>query len=113
MRPRKKRRRPPCKPHAARQPCAQKNTHYRGALDAARIDKQATLCLAVNANMPGAELVHMAQVPAEVPLRPNTYYFTLENKNALYEAMLKAQAIAIHVPAGMNGLKLELFGITP
>jgi len=55
----------------------------------------------------------MAQVPAEVPVRPNTYYFSVESKGALYENMLKAQAIAIYVPTGIKGLKLELFGITP
>src|SRR5471030_168376 len=63
--------------------------------------------------LPGIELVHMAQVPAEVPVRPNTYYFSVESKGALYENMLKAQAIAIYVPTGIKGLKLELFGITP
>lgn len=61
--------------------------------------------------LPGLQLRHMAQVPAEVPVRPNTYYFSIENKDTLYEAMLKAQAIAIYVPAGIEGLKLELFGI--
>jgi len=119
-----------------------KNTHYRGQLEATRVDRQTALCLAVNADMPalelvavvplrfkvaspddieriiglalpGIELVHMAQVPAEVPVRPNTYYFSVESKGALYENMLKAQAIAIYVPTGIKGLKLELFGITP
>lgn len=118
----------------------QKNTHYRGSLDAANIDRQTMLYLAVNADMPALELVaavpvrfkaaspddiailigralpgvglvHMAQVPSEVPVRPNTYYFSIENKGALYETMMEAQAIAIYAPAGMNGLKLELFGI--
>lgn len=117
-----------------------KSTHYRGLLDAARIDRHTALYVAVNADMPALELVaivplqfkisspdnidllleralpglqlrHMAQVPAEVPVRPNTYYFSIENKGTLYEAMLKAQAIAIYVPAGIDGLKLELFGI--
>ena len=119
----------------------EKSTHYYGKLDATRIDRQTALCLAVNADMPalelvavvplrfklgspddierivglalpGIELVHMAQVPAEVPVRPNTYYFSIESKGALYEHMMKAEAIAIYVPTGMKGLKLELFGIT-
>lgn len=119
----------------------QKNTHYYGPLDAKRIDRQTELCLAVNADMPalelvaavplqfkisspdnielllaralpGAELRHMAQVPAEVPVRPNTYYFSIENKGSIYDAMIKAQAIAIYVPSGIQGLKLELFGIS-
>jgi len=120
----------------------EKNTHYRGELEATRVDRQTALCLAVNADMPalelvavvplrfkvgspddieriiglalpGIELVHMAQVPAEVPVRPNTYYFSIESKGALYDNMLKAQAIAIYVPTGIKGLRLELFGITP
>ncbi|MFZ3288370.1 MAG: type VI secretion system baseplate subunit TssK [Telluria sp.] len=120
----------------------QRTTHYRGALDPAKVDRQTELCLAVNADMPalelvaavprlfkvgspdnierivvsalpGAELVHMAQVPSAVPVRPNTYYFSIENKGVLYESILKSQAIAIYVPAGMKALKLELLAITP
>lgn len=120
---------------------AYRSTHYRAVLDPARVDMQTALCLAVNAEMPalelvavvplqfkisspdhldqlvaralpGAELRHMAQVPAEVPVRPNTYYFAIENKGALHEAMIRAQAIAIYVPSGIRGLKLELFGIS-
>ena len=118
-----------------------KSTHHRAVLDPARVDMHTALCLAVNAEMPalelvavvplqfkisspdhldqlvaralpGAELRHMAQVPAEVPVRPHTYYFAIENKGALHEAMIRAQAIAIYVPSGIRGLKLELFGIS-
>ena len=62
--------------------------------------------------LPGAALRHMAQVPAEVPVRPHTYYFSIENKGAIHEAMLKAQAITIYVPSGIRGLQMELFGIS-
>ena len=48
--------------------------------------------LRVGRALPCVALVHMARVPAKVPPRQNICYFTLENKNALYEAMLKAQA---------------------
>lgn len=118
-----------------------KPTHHKGRLDAARIDRQTSLCLAVHADMPplelvaavprllkvgapddvertilfalpGAELMHMAQVPPEVPVRPNTFYFSIENKGALYDNMLKAEAIAIYAPASFKSLKLELFAIT-
>lgn len=121
---------------------AHRSTHYRGALDAAKLDQHSALCLAVNADMPalelvaavpgrfkvgspddvermivsalpGLKLVHMAQVPGAIPVRPNTYYFSIDNKSAHYEAMLKAQAIALYVPAGMNGLKLELLALLP
>ena len=120
---------------------ADRKTHYYGKLDAARIAGDTGLCLAVNADMPalelvsavprlfkvgspdsierivvsalpGAELSHMAQVPVSVPVRPNTYYFSISGRGMLYEDMIKSQAIAIYVPSGMKSLKLELFAIT-
>ncbi|TWI60950.1 type VI secretion system protein ImpJ [Pseudoduganella lurida] len=120
----------------------EKTTHYHAVLDPARIDRRTVLCLAVNADMPaielvaavplrfkmaspdaverlvgialpGVELVHMAQVPTEVPVRPNTYYFSVEPKGQLYEDMLKAQAMTVYAPGGMKGLRLELFAILP
>jgi type VI secretion system protein ImpJ len=119
----------------------QRSTHHRAPLDAARIDHATALYLAVSADMPAIELVasvparfkigapddveriivsslsgldlfHMAQVPPAIPVRPNTYYFSIGNKGALYENMLKAQTIAIYVPSGMKNLKLELFAVT-
>jgi type VI secretion system protein ImpJ len=119
---------------------AQKSTHYRAALDAAQIDSQTALGLAVSADMPplelvaavplrfkvgspddverligmalpGVELVHMAQVPPDVPVRPNTYYFSLARKGPLYDAMLAAQALTLYAPTGMQSLKLELFAL--
>lgn len=118
----------------------QRTTHYRGSLDISLIGPQTALCLAVNADMPALELVaavpllfkvgspdyiegsiaaalpglvlaHMAQVPAAIPIRPNTYYFALNAKEPLYERMLKSQAIAIYVPSGMKSLKIELLAI--
>lgn len=115
--------------------------YHHGKLDATVLDAKAVLYLAVNANMPalalvaavprhfkvaspsdieslvrnalpGLELVHMAQVPVEVPVRPNTYYFSIANRGERYEAMTKAQAITIYVPDTMEELKLELFAIT-
>lgn len=61
--------------------------------------------------MPGVKLVHAPQVPAAVPVRPNTYYFTLEPRGALYERMLQAQAITIYAPTGIPDLKLELIAV--
>lgn len=119
-----------------------KTSHYHGVLAQDRVDGRTGLCLAVSADMPalelvaavpvrfkigspdtvdrligiampGVELVHMAQVPGEVPIRPNTYYFSLTAKGNLYDDMLKAQAITVYAPSGMNGLRMELFGITP
>ncbi|MBB3223021.1 type VI secretion system baseplate subunit TssK [Pseudoduganella umbonata] len=119
-----------------------RTTIHQGVLDPARVERRTELCLAVSADMPalelvaavplrfkigspddvermisvslpGVELVHMAQVPGEVPVRPNTYYFSLTAKGNLYENMLKAQTIAIYAPSGMKGLRIELFGIAP
>ncbi len=120
---------------------ARTSLHY-GVLDPARVERRTELCLAVSADMPalelvaavplrfkigspddvdrlissampGVELVHMAQVPGEVPVRPNTYYFSLTAKGTLYDNMLKAQTIAIYAPSGMKGMRMELFGIAP
>jgi type VI secretion system protein ImpJ len=111
---------------------------FAAALDPAIVDGQTMLGLAVSADMPALELVaavpirfkissptniddivrlalsgvkltHMAQVPAAVPVRPNTHYFSLENKGTLFEAMLEAQALTLDAPLGMKGLKVELF----
>jgi type VI secretion system protein ImpJ len=35
-------------------------------------------------------------VPAAVPVRPDTYYFSLSTKSGLYDNVLKAGAIAIY-----------------
>ena len=119
---------------------AQRKTHYLGALDPALVHPDTTLCLAVNADMPALELVaavpllfkvgspsqiesmvvsalpgvvlsHLPQVPSAIPVRPNTYYFSLDARGHLYEGMLKSQAIAVYVPSGMKSLKLELLAI--
>jgi type VI secretion system protein ImpJ len=120
----------------------QRSRHYRARLDVANVDARSRLGVAVSADVPalelvqivplrfkiaatddidsivnsalrGIELVHMAQVPAEVPIRPNTYYFSIEPKGALYESMMKAQAITIFVPQqGFDGLRLELFALS-
>ena len=62
--------------------------------------------------MPGLKLVHAPQVPAAVPVRPDTFYFLIEGKGHLYERMLQAQSIAIYVPTGIRDLKLELLAVT-
>lgn len=52
--------------------------------------------------MPGVRLQHAPQVPAAVPVRPDTCYFTIEAKGQMYERMLQAQSISIYAPAGMQ-----------
>lgn len=54
----------------------------------------------------------MPQVPPAIPVRPNTYYFSLSTKSALYEKALEAGALAVYVPDGIPGLKIELIAIT-
>jgi type VI secretion system protein ImpJ len=116
-------------------------SHFVGMLDSGKIDDKTTFYIAVSANMPALELVdmvpqrfkvgapddvdkfvlsampgvrlqHAPQVPAAVPVRPDTSYFTVEAKGQMYERMLQAQSIAIFVPSGMEELKLELVAVT-
>jgi type VI secretion system protein ImpJ len=117
-----------------------KPSYHLGALDSGKINAQTALYLAVRADlpalqlvglvplrfkvgapedvdkfvlsaMPGVKLMHAPQVPAAVPVRPDTCYFVLEAKGVLYENMLKAQAISIYVPNGIGDLKLELIAV--
>jgi len=119
---------------------SERPSYHLGALDSGRIDERTTLYLGVAAGlpalqlaeivplrfkigapddvdqsvlraMPGVKLVHAAQLPAALPVRPDTHYFVLENRGALYDAMLKAQSISIYVPSGIPDLKLELIAI--
>jgi len=120
----------------------ERHSRYSAVLHTDNFNADTTLGLAVSADMPALELIaalpmqikisspsniddlirhaasgvrvmHMAQVPSAVPVRPNTHYFILENKGTLYESILKMQALSIYVPAGLEGLKIELFSLTP
>ncbi len=61
--------------------------------------------------MPGIKLVHAPQVPAAVPVRPGSYYFSLDARGPLYERMLAAQAVTIYTPSGIQDLRLELIAV--
>ncbi|MFT3857868.1 MAG: type VI secretion system baseplate subunit TssK [Aquabacterium sp.] len=61
--------------------------------------------------MPGIKLAHAPQVPAAVPVRPGSYYFTVEPRGNLYERMLQAHAMTIYVPSGLEDLRLELIAV--
>jgi type VI secretion system protein ImpJ len=118
-----------------------KPSYHLGKLDSGKIDQRTTLYLAVSAAlpalelvevvplrvkvgapddvekcvlsaMPGVKLTHAPQVPAAIPVQPDTYYFALEGKGMLYEQMLKAQSISIYVPAGIRDLRLNLIAVT-
>lgn len=118
-----------------------KPSFHLGRIDSQRIDEGATFYLSVSADLPGQELVqtvpvrfkvgapddvdkcvlsalpgvkliHAAQVPAAIPVRPGSYYFQLDTRSPLYERMLKAQSVTIYVPAGIRDLKMELIAVT-
>ena len=113
---------------------------HQGRLDAEQINPQTQLYLGVSAtmapaelvevvpqrfkigapddveklvlsSMPGVRLVHAPQVPAAVPVRPGSYYFTLEPRGSLYERMLQAQALTVYAPSGLPDLRLELVAV--
>jgi type VI secretion system protein ImpJ len=115
-------------------------SYYLGVLDSGKIDARTTLYLGVSADlpalelvdivplrfkigapddvdklvlsaMPGVKLAYAPQVPSAVPVRPDTYYFALDNRGVLYDAMRKAQSISIYVPNGIRDLNLELIAI--
>jgi type VI secretion system protein ImpJ len=114
--------------------------YYNGMLDSGKIDDKTTFYIAVSADIPALELVdtvplrfkvgapddvekcvlsalpgvrlqHAPQLPAAVPVRPDTCYFVLDAKGQMVERMLQAQSIAIYVPSGMKELKLELLAV--
>ena len=118
-----------------------RRSYSKAILDPSKVTKQTQLYLAVTADMPGLELVatvptrlkiadpdslenivasalpgvqlaHMPQVPRAIPVRPNTYYFSVSPKSALYEKALDAGTLALYAPDGIKGLKVELIAVT-
>lgn len=65
----------------------------------------------VGSALPGIPLAHMPQVPQAIPVRPNTYYFSISPKSALFEKALAAGTLAIYTPDGIPGLKVELIAL--
>ena len=115
-------------------------SYHHGMLDSGKIDDKTTFYIAVSADIPTLELVdtvplrfkvgapddvekcvlsalpgvrlqYAPQLPAAVPVRPDACYFILEAKGQMVERMLQAQSMAIYVPSGMTGLKLELLAV--
>jgi type VI secretion system protein ImpJ len=116
-------------------------SYHHGMLDSGKIDEKTAFYIAVSADMPALELVeavpvrfkvgapddveqcvlaalpgvrlqYTPQLPSAVPVRPDTCYFLLDPKGAMYERMLQAQSISLYVPSGIPELKLELIGVT-
>ncbi|GAB3400565.1 type VI secretion system baseplate subunit TssK [Massilia agilis] len=115
-------------------------SYHLGKLDSGKIDEKTAFYIAVSADMPALELVeavprrfkvgapddvekcvlsalpgvrlqYAPQLPAAVPVRPDTSYFLLDTKGQMYERMLQAQSISIYVPSGIKELKLELLAV--
>ena len=115
-------------------------SYHHGVLDSGKIDDKTTFYIAVSADIPALELVdtvplrfkvgapddvekcvlsalpgvrlqYAPQLPAAVPVRPDTCYFVLDAKGQMYERMLQAQSVSIYVPSGMKELKLELLAV--
>jgi type VI secretion system protein ImpJ len=115
-------------------------SYHHGMLDSGKIDEKTTFYIAVSADMPTIELVdtvplrfkvgapddvekcvlsalpgvrlqYTPQLPAAIPVRPDTSYFILDAKGPMYERMLQAQSISIYAPSGMKELKLELLAV--
>jgi type VI secretion system protein ImpJ len=66
----------------------------------------------VLSSMPGVKLMYAPQVPAAIPVRPGTCYFSLESRSNLYDRMIQAQSAMIYTSSGINDLKLELIAVT-
>jgi type VI secretion system protein ImpJ len=115
--------------------------YFSGRLDSGKIDDKTAFYLSVSADMPalelidivplrikigapddvekfvlsampGVRLVYTPQVPAALPVKPDTHYFSVDSKSALYERMLQAQSLSIYAPSGIQNLKLELLAVT-
>jgi type VI secretion system protein ImpJ len=117
-----------------------KPSYHSGRLDSGKINEKTSFFLGVSADMPALELVdvvplrfkigapddvdkfvlsampgvritHSPQVPSALPVKPDTYYFSVDSNGPLYERMLQAQSLSIYTPAGVKNLRLELFAV--
>lgn len=117
-----------------------RQSYYQGDLSSDKINRSAQLYLSVSSSLPMHELVelvprrfkvatpdavekrvlaalpgtplsHVTQVPSAIPVRPGFSYFFIEPLGALYDDMIKSDAICIYVPGGFDDLKLELMAI--
>ncbi|GAA5172724.1 type VI secretion system baseplate subunit TssK [Viridibacterium curvum] len=65
----------------------------------------------VLSSMPGVKLMAAPQVPAAIPVRPGSYYFSIEPHGQIFDRMMQAKSLAIYVPSGFKDLKLELMAV--
>ncbi len=62
--------------------------------------------------MPGIQLKYLAQIPAEISIKPSYVYFEMDKKNYLYERMLKSKNLNLYIPGGFDDISLELIALT-
>lgn len=115
--------------------------YFTGAFDAAKVPENSMFYMAVAADMaalelvaavpvqfkvgapddvekcvlsaiPGVRVLHAAQPPAALPVRPGLHYFALDVRGPLVERMRKAQSVAIYVPTAFPDLQLQLMALT-
>lgn len=65
----------------------------------------------VSRALPGIELNSVAVAPRQIPYHANFSYFSLNQKNPLWEMLANSSGIAIHTGTNIPGLKLELWAI--
>lgn len=65
----------------------------------------------VLSSMPGVKLMAAPQVPAAIPVRPGSYYFSIEPHGPIFDRMMQAKSMAIYVPSGFKDFKLELMAV--
>ena len=65
----------------------------------------------LNSAMPGVNLHHVNRTPVAVPVRIGNHYFALDPIGPIFERMLKARCICLHVPPSLPSLKLELIAV--
>lgn len=64
--------------------------------------------LIVNRALPGVRLTYVARPPSELPVRPGSTYFHLENQGEFWEGIRRNQAISVNVPSVLKGIKVEI-----
>lgn len=114
--------------------------YYVGRLDSEKLTQGASFYVAVAADLPPAELVEAVpvrfklgapddvdrlvlsampgvklqaapQVPAAIPVRPGSYYFSVEAHGPIYERMMQAKTLCLYAPSGFPELKLDLMAV--
>jgi type VI secretion system protein ImpJ len=65
----------------------------------------------VQAALPGVVLAHLERPPAALPARLGRHCFALEPTGPIYQRMLQCRSIAVHLPAALAPMELELVAV--